>query len=298
MKTLLSKPYFLIPLVLTGISINGALVIGGLSLVGRLLAPEVPAEVAETKPQPLPVQPTSQGTSPKSSAPEPVTVRLQDGLDLGYKAAVMAKTAQSSEEWARVSLKWAEAIRKLKEIPGSSPDYSAARAKITEYLMNAQIASANGVTQDIAEYGKGLDTAVNTPGAPINQSVAQNPTQPQQAMYPDSSNDLLLEQSLKAQEAFNNMELEQIRQLNEERYRHEMSMQPIYSAQALRDSMPESQRASYEFVNTLIRSRGSLRGSSGYPVTSDPGICDYPWQTDSLGRECGDRAASERFGGY
>lgn len=294
MKTILSKPYFLIPLVLAGISINGALVIGGLSLVGRLLAPEVPAEVAETKPQPLPVQPTSQGTSPKSSAPEPVTVRLQDGLDLGYKAAVMAKTAQSSEEWARVSLKWTEAIRKLKEIPGNSPDYSAARAKITEYLMNAQIASANAVTQDIAQYGKGLDTAVNTPGAPMNQSVAQNPTQPQQAMYPDSSNDLLLEQSLKAQEAFNNMELEQIRQLNEERYRHEMSMQPIYSAQALRDRLGNTGAHVDERVNAAVQGLETL----AYPRPMNPGICDYPWQTDSLGRECGDRAASERFGGY
>ena len=294
MKTLLSKPYFLIPLVLAGISINGALVIGGLSLVGRLLAPEVPVEVAETKPQPLPVQPTSQGTSPESSAPEPVTVRLQDGLDLGYKAAVMAKTAQSSEEWARVSLKWTEAIRKLKEIPGSSPDYSAARAKITEYLMNAQIASANGVTQDIAEYGKGLDAAVNTPGAPINQSVARSPTQPQQAMYPDSSNDLLLEQSLRAQEALNNMELEQIRQLNEERYRHEMSMQPLYTASNVREQLAQTAQNYNNLAQTRVQGMESL----AYPRTLDPGICDYPRQRDSLGRECGDRAASERFGGY
>jgi hypothetical protein len=294
MKTLLSKPYFLIPLVLAGISINGALVIGGLSLVGRLLAPEVPAEVAETKPQPLPVQPTSQGTSPKSSAPDPVTVRLQDGLDLGYKAAVMAKTAQSPEEWARVSLKWTEAIRKLKEIPGSSPEYLAARAKITEYLMNAEIASANGVTQDIAEYGKGLDTAVNTPGAPMNQSVAQSPTQPQQDMYPESSDDSLLEQNLKAQEAFNNMELERIRQLNDERYRHEMSMQPIYSAQALRERLGNMNAHVDERVNIAVLGLETL----AYPEPSDSGICDYPWQIDSLGRRCGDRAASQRPGGY
>ena len=175
MKTLLYKQYLLIPLVLAGISINCALVICGLSLVGRLLAPEVPVEVAESKPQPLPVQPTSQGTPPESTAPEPVTVGLQDGLDLGYKAAVMAKTAQSPEEWARVSLKWTEAIRKLKEIPGSSPDYSAARAKITEYLMNAQAASSNGVTQDIAQYAKSLNTSVDAPDAPVDKPATQSP---------------------------------------------------------------------------------------------------------------------------
>ena len=76
MKALLSKPYFLVPLVLAGISINGALVIGGLSLLGRALAPEVPVEVAESKPQPLPVQPTSQGAPPESIALKPVMVRL------------------------------------------------------------------------------------------------------------------------------------------------------------------------------------------------------------------------------
>ena len=294
MKALLSKPYFLVPLVLAGISINGALVIGGLSLLGRALAPEVPVEVAESKPQPLPVQPTRQGAPPESTALEPVKVRLQDGLDLGYKAAIMAQTAKSSEEWAKVSLKWTEAIRKLKEIPGSSPDYSAARAKITEYLMNAQIASSNAVTQDIAEYAKGLDTAVNTPGAPINQSVAQSPTQPQQVMYPDSSDGSFLEQNLKAQEAFNNMELERIRQLNDERYRHEMSMQPFYTASRVRDQLSKTA----ENYNNLAQSRVQGMESLAYPEPSDFGICDYPWQIDSLGRRCGDRAASQRLGGY
>jgi len=242
-------------------------VIGGLSLLGRALAPEVPVEVAESKPQPLPVQPTSQGAPPESTAPEPVKVRLQDGLDLGYKAAIMAQTAKSSEEWAKVSLKWTEAIRKLKEIPGSSPEYSAARAKITEYLMNAEIASANAVTQDIAEYAKGL----NTPGAPVNQSVAQSPTQPQQVMYPESSDGSLLEQNLKAQEAFNNMELERIRQLNDERYRHEMSMQPLYSAQAFRDSMPTAISAASANFQAMTNSVSPYQGST---ESSDFGICD------------------------
>jgi len=277
MKALLSKPYFLVPLVLAGISINGALVIGGLSLLGRVLAPEPPAEVAELKPQPLPIPPSSQEVPPKSTAPKLVTVRLQDGLDLGYKAAIMARTAKSSEEWVKVSLKWTEAVRKLKEIPGSSPEYSAARAKITEYLMNAEIASANGVTQDIAEYTKSLDTSTALPEAPVNQPVAQAPapTQPQQVTYLQPSNGDL--------NAYSNPEedLEYLSMLND-----------LESLRASRERLSQMGDQVNEAFEVMVNSANYYGGTNG------SGICDYPWQTDSLGRQCGDRAASERPGGY
>ncbi len=41
-------------------------------------------------------------------------------------------------------------------------------------------------------------------------------------------------------------------------------------------------------------SGGSSSSSSGF---GSSGNCDYPWQTDSSGRSCGDRAASVRSGG-
>ena len=37
--------------------------------------------------------------------------------------------------------------------------------------------------------------------------------------------------------------------------------------------------------------------ANGVPSLSSTGKCDFPWQTDSLGRECGDRSASRRPGG-
>ena len=277
MKALLSKPYFLVLLVLAGISINGALVIGGLSLLGRVLAPEPPAEVAELKPQPLPIPPSSQEVPPKSTAPKLVTVRLQDGLDLGYKAAIMARTAKSSEEWVKVSLKWTEAVRKLKEIPGSSPEYSAARAKITEYLMNAETASANGVTQDIAEYAKSLDTSTDASEAPVNQPVAQAPapTQPQQVTYLEPSNGDVNGYS------YSEEDLEYLSTLN-----------ALESLRASRERLSQMGDRMNQYAIALANS------SSLYGGTNISGICDYPWQTDSLGRQCGDRAASERPGGY
>lgn len=74
MKTLLSKPYFVIPLALAGILVNGALLIGGLSLLAKVFAPAPTAEVvesqqtpsqpvAEVKPAPVP-----QAGSPKSKS--------------------------------------------------------------------------------------------------------------------------------------------------------------------------------------------------------------------------------------
>ena len=47
MKTVLSKPYFLIPLILVGLLVNGALLIGGLSLLAKVFAPKPTAEVVE-----------------------------------------------------------------------------------------------------------------------------------------------------------------------------------------------------------------------------------------------------------
>jgi hypothetical protein len=277
MKALLSKPYFLVLLVLTGISINGALVIGGLSLLGRVLAPKAPAEVAEVKPQLLPIPSSSQEVPLQSTAPEPIKVRLQDGLDLGYKAAIMAGTAKSSEEWVKVSLKWTEAVRKLKEIPGSSPEYSAARAKITEYLMNAETASANGVMQDIAEYTKSLDTSTALPEAPANQPVAQAPapTQPQQVTYLEPSNGDV--------NGYSNPEedLEYLSMLND-----------LESLRASRVRLSQMGDLINEDFEVMVNSANYYGGTNG----SD--ICDYPWQTDSLGRRCGNRAASERPGGY
>lgn len=68
MKTLLSKPYFVIPLALAGILVNGALLIGGLSLLAKVFAPEPPAEVVEPEQAPaqvaIKVEPPEATTTP------------------------------------------------------------------------------------------------------------------------------------------------------------------------------------------------------------------------------------------
>ena len=138
MKTVLSKPYVVIPLALAGLLVNGALLIGGLSLLGRVFSPEAPAEVAES--EQTPSQPAAD-VEP-APAPEPPMVTLQDALPVGYEAAVMAQTAETEEEWNAVAKQWLAAIKILEEVPKTSPDYPAAKAKWKEYLKNVDIAGA------------------------------------------------------------------------------------------------------------------------------------------------------------
>lgn len=141
MKTLLSKPYFVIPLALAGILVNGALVIGGLSLVAKVFAPKPTAEVVE--PEQAPAQVAIKVEPPEATTtPEPPTVTLQDALPVGYKAATLAQTAKTQEEWNAVAKQWLAAIEILEEVPETSPDYSTAKAKRNEYLKNIEIANA------------------------------------------------------------------------------------------------------------------------------------------------------------
>jgi hypothetical protein len=138
MKAILSKPYFVIPLALAGLLVNGALLIGGLSFLGRVFSPEAPAEVAES--EQTPSQPAAD-VEP-APAPDPSMVTLQDALPVGYEAAVMAQTAKTEQEWNAVAKQWLAAIKILEKVPSTSPDYPAAKAKSNEYLKNVDIAGA------------------------------------------------------------------------------------------------------------------------------------------------------------
>lgn len=164
MKAILSKPYFVIPLALAGLLVNGALLIGGLSLLGRVFSPEAPAEVAES--EQTPSQPAAD-VAP-NPAPEPPMVTLQDALPVGYEAAVMAQTAKTEQEWYAVAKQWLAAIEILNEVPKTSPDYPAAKAKRNEYLKNFDIvaAKANAAAKPKAPSG---DTT--SPSLPISQQA-------------------------------------------------------------------------------------------------------------------------------
>ncbi|WP_035986993.1 hypothetical protein [Leptolyngbya sp. KIOST-1] len=64
----------------------------------------------------------------------------QQGIDLGWQAAVAAQSAQIEADWQRVSDLWGQAIAALESVPADAPNYAQAQAKAEEYRRNRAIA--------------------------------------------------------------------------------------------------------------------------------------------------------------
>lgn len=64
----------------------------------------------------------------------------QQATDVGYSAAVLSQSAESSEDWQLIVSRWQEAISLLKKVPTSSSFYAVAKPKISEYQRNLSIA--------------------------------------------------------------------------------------------------------------------------------------------------------------
>ncbi|MBD2426608.1 hypothetical protein [Phormidium sp. FACHB-1136] len=68
-------------------------------------------------------------------------------------------------------------------------------------------------------------------------------------------------------------------------------------AQAMAQSRAETSRLILEMYGEMGRNRSQPYYTGGGSIFNSLDPCNYPWQTDSLGRSCGGRAASEREGG-
>ena len=75
---------------------------------------------------------------------------------------------------------------------------------------------------------------------------------------------------------------------------YSLDLSALCGSQKMNESR-QTTRATYR-PSTQAASK-SPRAANGAPSLSSTGKCDFPWQTDSLGRECGDRSASRRPGG-
>jgi len=60
----------------------------------------------------------------------------EQALDISTGAMTISETAISREDWSLVASRWEAAIKLLKTVPDSSPQYSTARKKITAYESN------------------------------------------------------------------------------------------------------------------------------------------------------------------
>ncbi|HEY9644779.1 MAG TPA: hypothetical protein V6C88_00335 [Chroococcidiopsis sp.] len=78
--------------------------------------------------------------SPQAASPTPQGEPYQAGLAQGFKAATLAQSAQSIDDWNLVVSQWQQAIALLQQVPAADPNYATAQEKIATYQGNLQIA--------------------------------------------------------------------------------------------------------------------------------------------------------------
>lgn len=90
----------------------------------------------------------------------------QAALDEGMAAAVIAQTAQSSQDWQRVEAQWQQAITSLDTMPVFSEEQAQVADKIAEYQTNREIALARA----LAANPQCQDANALEPGVPEGDS--------------------------------------------------------------------------------------------------------------------------------
>ncbi|MGB3695674.1 MAG: hypothetical protein WBG70_01585 [Spirulinaceae cyanobacterium] len=65
---------------------------------------------------------------------------LAQALETAFRAATLAQSAQSAQDWNTVALNWIQAIEGMQTIPISSPEKTFAQKKVLEYQKNLAVA--------------------------------------------------------------------------------------------------------------------------------------------------------------
>ncbi len=65
---------------------------------------------------------------------------FNQALETAFRAATLAQSAQSAQDWNTVALNWIQAIEGMQTIPTSSPEKTFAQKKILEYQKNLEVA--------------------------------------------------------------------------------------------------------------------------------------------------------------
>ncbi|MEP6516989.1 hypothetical protein [Microcoleus vaginatus] len=94
------------------------------------------------KPAPTAAAPASPGPAspaPKAAAPKPDSWR--EAVNTAQKAAISAQTAQSQNEWIAVASEWQQAVKLMRAVPSTSPNYQKAQQKAAEYQANLIVAN-------------------------------------------------------------------------------------------------------------------------------------------------------------
>ena len=104
---------------------------------------EAPASPAPTSPPPQAAPasgaPKAASPAPKAAAPKPDSWR--EAVNKAQRAAILAQTAQSQNEWIAVASEWQQAVKLVRAVPSTSPNYQKAQQKAAEYQANLIVAN-------------------------------------------------------------------------------------------------------------------------------------------------------------
>jgi hypothetical protein len=258
-----------------------------LSAIGSWLlkvppSPEVvssqPVVVAEPQSKELPpeamesamTEPEVAETAEQSS----YTQFLSQAAIRAESAENITRSAFSPSDWELVVAKWQEAIQIVEQVPEGDPFYSEAQKKKSEYLLALSYAQQGKAVPDASAI---FATAVNaaTEASQLAQS-ARSPADWENVAQKWKEASALMGQVPTFADQY------QTAQAKVSEY---VTNQDYAQAQINRSVTP------VPTTGVASTSSGSTSSSSS---GSSSGNCDYPWQYDSAGNLCGDRAASVR----
>jgi hypothetical protein len=115
----------------------------------------VPASPPPTSPAPKAASPAPKAASPapkaaspapKAASPAPKAAASKpdswrEAVNNAQKAAILAQTAQSQNEWIAVASEWQKAVQLMKAVPSTSPNHDKAQQKAAEYQANLIVAN-------------------------------------------------------------------------------------------------------------------------------------------------------------
>jgi len=108
--------------------------------------PKPASPLPKASPTAAPASPATASPAPKAASPAPKAVApksdpWREGVNNAQKAAVLAQTAQSQNEWIAVASEWQKAVGLMRAVPSTSPNYQKAQQKAAEYQANLIVAN-------------------------------------------------------------------------------------------------------------------------------------------------------------
>ncbi len=167
-----------------------ALINAACSQVNSLLrSPESPepAAVVSATPSPATTPPANRKLSATPTRQPAIAPKdaYEQGLDAAYSAAIIAQSAQSSDDWQLVTNRWQEAIALLKKVPSSSSYHAIAQSKIAQYQRNLGIAQ-----QQATRPRPDTPSRTTVATAPLATGQPPSPSQTQTENVPPPTTDL------------------------------------------------------------------------------------------------------------